>query len=168
MARNENLDQTQRAPATKEKGDNKVAKDILLRPFRLLYLEPIVFCTCLYLAFAFGIFYLFFEAYPIIFQGVYGMSPGVSALAYLPIGIGAILACGIFFWYDKFLTRAKEHNRDWAKSEEGRRLPLACFGGPLFSVSLFWLVTLLAPILCSPTLTIYAYRVGHQVKKSTG
>lgn len=44
-------------------------KGILFRPMRLFFCEPIVFCVCLYLALAFGIFYLFFEAYPIIFQG---------------------------------------------------------------------------------------------------
>jgi hypothetical protein len=44
-------------------------RDILVRPMRLFFCEPIVFCVCLYLALAFGIFYLFFEAYPIIFQG---------------------------------------------------------------------------------------------------
>ena len=44
-------------------------KGILVRPMRLFFCEPIVFCVCLYLALAFGIFYLFFEAYPIIFQG---------------------------------------------------------------------------------------------------
>jgi len=31
--------------------------------------EPIVLCACLYLALEYAIFYLFFEAYPIVFQG---------------------------------------------------------------------------------------------------
>jgi hypothetical protein len=44
-------------------------KVILVRPFRLLLLEPIVLCICTYLAFAFGLQFLFFEAYPIIFHG---------------------------------------------------------------------------------------------------
>jgi len=67
------------------------------------------------------------------------MAPGVYALAYLPIGIGPILACGIFFWYDTVLLRAQMEDRDWAQSHEGRRLPLACLGGPIFAFSLFWL-----------------------------
>lgn len=53
----------------KERGVN-TWKVILIRPIRLLVLEPIVLYICTYLAFAFGIFYLFFEAYPIIFQGI--------------------------------------------------------------------------------------------------
>ena len=51
--------------------DHKDAiKGILVRPIRLFFCEPVVFCVCSYLALAFGIFYLFFDAYPIIFQGL--------------------------------------------------------------------------------------------------
>jgi len=53
----------------KSKDPKHTIKAILIRPMRLFFCEPIVFCVCLYLALAFGIFYLFFEAYPIIFQG---------------------------------------------------------------------------------------------------
>lgn len=41
------------------------------RPFRMMFYESIVSLTCLYLALAYAIFYLYFEAYPIIFQGLY-------------------------------------------------------------------------------------------------
>lgn len=41
----------------------------LVRPI-LMFAEPIVLCSCLYLAFEYAIFYLFFEAYPIVFQGI--------------------------------------------------------------------------------------------------
>ena len=39
------------------------------RPFRMLFHESIVSLSSLYLALAYAIFYLYFEAYPIIFQG---------------------------------------------------------------------------------------------------
>lgn len=39
------------------------------RPFRMIFHESIVSLTSLYLALAYAIFYLYFEAYPIIFQG---------------------------------------------------------------------------------------------------
>ncbi|KAL1994172.1 hypothetical protein VTN49DRAFT_2841 [Thermomyces lanuginosus] len=111
----------------------------LSRPFRMIIGEYIVSFTCLYLSLAYAIFYLYFQAYPIIFQGVYGMSPGVAGLMYLPIGVGAFVACGIFVWYDGYLARAKERGLEWAHNEDYRRLPLACIGGPLYVVSLFWL-----------------------------
>ncbi|KAJ5889060.1 hypothetical protein N7495_009101 [Penicillium taxi] len=108
------------------------------RPFRMILHESIVSLSSLYLALAYAIFYLYFEAYPIIFEGIYGMSSGVSGLMFLPIGIGAILACLIFIWYDGYLARAKARNASWANIEEYRRLPLACIGGPLYVIALFW------------------------------
>jgi hypothetical protein len=42
-------------------------KAVPVRPIRLFFSEPIVFCVCMYLALVFGIFYLFFDAYLIIF-----------------------------------------------------------------------------------------------------
>ncbi|KAJ5736403.1 uncharacterized protein N7483_001528 [Penicillium malachiteum] len=108
------------------------------RPFRMIIHESIVSLTSLYLALAYAIFYLYFEAYPIIFQDLYGMSAGVSGLMFLPIGFGAVLACFVFIWYDGYLARAKARNAPWAAIEEYRRLPLACIGGPLYVISLFW------------------------------
>lgn len=77
------------------------------RPFRMILHESIVSLTSLYLALAYAIFYLYFEAYPIIFQGwlsfsrlfashhlgphvnlirtdLYGMSAGIAGLMFLP------------------------------------------------------------------------------------
>ncbi|KAI9932119.1 hypothetical protein ASPWEDRAFT_51156 [Aspergillus wentii DTO 134E9] len=111
----------------------------LKRPFQMLFYEAITSCSCFYLALAFAIFYLYFQAYPIIFQGIYGMDSGYSGLCFLPIGIGAVIACFIFVWYDGYLARAKARNAKWAYIEEYRRLPLACIGGPLYVLSLFWI-----------------------------
>lgn len=84
------------------------------------------------------------------------MTPGVAGLAFLPsmfpaarcdidcvnplvVGVGAILCAFIFTWYDNYLARAQQRHAPWAAKEEYRRLPLACVGGPLYVVSLFWL-----------------------------
>ncbi|KAE9380802.1 MFS general substrate transporter [Stipitochalara longipes BDJ] len=136
-----NKEQDATAAAVRETNGPKhqhTIKAILVRPIRLFFCEPIVFCVCLYLALAFGIFYLFFEAYPIIFQGIYNLSPGISALALLPIGIGALLACAIFFYYDSIVRQAQASNKPWSQTNENR-LPLACLGGPILGLSLFWL-----------------------------
>lgn len=53
--------------------------------------------------------------------------------------MGAFIACAIFLWYDGFLNRAKARGAKWSQIEEYRRLPLACIGGPLYVVSLFWI-----------------------------
>ncbi|CAI7566211.1 unnamed protein product [Penicillium pancosmium] len=88
------------------------------RPVYMIFYEPIISLTCLYLSYASAIF---------------------SGLAFLPIAVGAAIGLIIFLWYDSFLYRAKSQNAEWAFIEEYQRLPLACLGGPLYVLALFWL-----------------------------
>ncbi|KAF4635841.1 hypothetical protein G7Y89_g2250 [Cudoniella acicularis] len=122
-----------------KKGWKQMATVTLTRPLRMLAFELIVLATCLYLSLAYGIFYMYFEAYPIIFEGIYGQTPGVSGLMFLPIGGGTVSAIALFLWYDAFLRKAQKQGKAWTQKEESRRLPLACVGGPLYVISLFWL-----------------------------
>ncbi|KAK4223192.1 major facilitator superfamily domain-containing protein [Podospora fimiseda] len=112
---------------------------VLARPIKMIIFEPIVNTSCAYLALCYAIFYMCFEAFPVIFIGVYKLSPGECGLTYLAVGAGCLLALPIFFMYDLVLTNAMERGAAWTKQEEYRRLPLACIGGPMFVVSLFWL-----------------------------
>ena len=119
-----------------------VLEVVMTRPFRMLIHESIVMFTCMYLSLAYAILYLYFEAYPVIFSGpdsIYKFSPGITGLAFLPIAIGAASCTGIFIWYDSYLAKAQKRGARWATIEESRRLPLACIGGPLFPIGLFWL-----------------------------
>ncbi|KAI1192533.1 major facilitator superfamily protein [Nemania serpens] len=111
---------------------------ILTRPVWILS-EPIVFFTDLFILYQYTIFFLYFGAYPVIFRGVYSLSDGVSALMFIPTGVGAVFAIFIFVAWDRYHKRSVEKGRPWALKEEYRRLPLACLGGPLFALSEFWL-----------------------------
>jgi MFS family permease len=122
-----------------KKGLKQMVSVTLTRPLRMIYFELIVAATCAYLAVAYGIFYMYFEAYPIIFQGVYHLSPGIAGLMFLPIAAGAACATGLFLCYDSYLQRAQRLHKPWTSREEFRRLPLACIGGPCYVVALFWL-----------------------------
>lgn len=112
---------------------------VLSRPFTMIVREPIVFCCSMYLALIYSILYLFFQAYPIVFQGLYGMTPGVAGLAFLPILPGSILAFVLFCLYSSYHTKALKNGLAWAKVEEYRRLPLACIAAPAIPIALFWL-----------------------------
>lgn len=121
------------------KGWKQMATVTLTRPIRMLCFELIVSATCIYLSLAYAIFYMYFTAYPLIFEGIYGLSPGLCGIMFLPIGVGAALASGFFLWYDAFLLKALAQNKPWTRKEEMRRLPLACIGGPMYVVALLWL-----------------------------
>jgi len=128
------------APIELEKTDLKsMVTVILTRPLRMLCYEAIVSATCLYLAYLYAIFYIFFEAFPIIFIGTYGFNYGEEGLTFIPVGIGAVMSCAIYLSWDFYLERAKARGAPWSKQEEYRRLPLACLGGPLIVLALFWI-----------------------------
>ncbi|KUJ21533.1 MFS general substrate transporter [Mollisia scopiformis] len=122
-----------------KKGVKQMVTVTLTRPLRMLFFELIVSATCIYLSLAYGIFYIFFSAFPIVFQGIYGQSLGVSGLMFLPIGVGAFASIAVFLWYDAFLRKAQALHKPWTLKEESRRLPLACIGGPMIVLALFWL-----------------------------
>ncbi|SMR47412.1 unnamed protein product [Zymoseptoria tritici ST99CH_3D1] len=137
---------------------------VLTRPVRMFLNEWIVLFSCLYLSVAYAIFYIFFQAYPIIFQGVYGMSAGEQGLTFLPIGVGAMLAGGIYLYWERFLEKARERDPmpEWAGVEEYVRLPIACLGAPLFAISLFWLGWTARPSIhwIVPTLSALPFGIG--------
>ncbi|CAG8418405.1 unnamed protein product [Penicillium salamii] len=114
----------------------------LLRPYQMIFYESIVSCTCLYISFVYAIFYLYLQAYPVIFKGpdsIYQLSAVVQGALFLPIGLGALLSLPIFHLWDNYLQRSTVAGKGWTGHEELRRLPLACLGGPLCAISLFWL-----------------------------
>ena len=61
-----------------KKGIKQLMTVTLTRPLRMIAFEALVLFTCLYLSLVYGIFFLIFEAYPIVFQGM--CVPSVSAL----------------------------------------------------------------------------------------
>ncbi|KAJ8502615.1 hypothetical protein ONZ45_g11590 [Pleurotus djamor] len=65
-----------------------IMKKSLIRPFMLFFAEPIVQLLGLYMAFIYGVFYLFLTTMPSIFEGAYGQAPGIAGLHYIAIGVG--------------------------------------------------------------------------------
>lgn len=65
-------------------------KMFLLRPFQLLFGELIVFLLSLYMSVLYGLLYMFFVAYPIIFQDGKGYSAGTTGLMFIPLAIGVV------------------------------------------------------------------------------
>ncbi|KAJ5756917.1 uncharacterized protein N7511_007099 [Penicillium nucicola] len=102
----------------RKRGEGILVKT-LTRPLYMIFYEPIITFTCLYLSFASAIFFMYFEAYPLIFQGIYGMSDGIAGLAFLPTRKSA-------------KRPVVQHGRIPAPSS---RMPR----GPLYVVALFWL-----------------------------
>ncbi|KAF4550319.1 Efflux pump FUB11-like protein [Elsinoe fawcettii] len=63
----------------------------LSRPFIMTFTEPILIFWDVYIAIVYGILYLCFVAYPIVFTQGRGWEAGVSGLAFCGIGVGSLI-----------------------------------------------------------------------------
>ncbi|KAL1634727.1 hypothetical protein SLS56_002129 [Neofusicoccum ribis] len=106
------------------------------RPLRMLISEPIVLLLSIYMAFVYGILYLFLTAYPIVFQQTHGMNLGVGGLPYFGMILGQLLAGTFIVLRQPGYQRKLAANNDWPVPEW--RLPEVIIGGVAFAVGLFW------------------------------
>ncbi|KAK3170969.1 hypothetical protein OEA41_003053 [Lepraria neglecta] len=106
------------------------------RPLRLLVTEPIVLLLSIYMAFIYGLLYLFLTAYPIVFQQTHHFNPGVGGLPYLGMVFGMLLA-GAYIAYTQGDYNKKLAANNGVTIPEWR-LPPAIIGGVSFTCGLFW------------------------------
>ncbi|EAS30990.3 multidrug resistance protein [Coccidioides immitis RS] len=64
----------------------------LFRPFQLLFMELIVFLLSIYMSILYGLLYMFFVAYPIVYEIGKGYSPSITGLMFIPLAIGVLLS----------------------------------------------------------------------------
>lgn len=56
---------------------------VLSRPLLMFCREPLVFFTCVYIAFQYALIYVFFQSYSLIYEDIYGFSRGAEGLTFL-------------------------------------------------------------------------------------
>ncbi|KAJ0414770.1 major facilitator superfamily domain-containing protein [Aspergillus carlsbadensis] len=122
----------------------------LSRPWLLLFREPIVSLLCTYVAVIYGILYMLFAAYPIVFQEARGWSEGTGGLAFLGILLGIL--CAIAYAFPAYFRYRRKAALARAKAQQTRlrlqpedRLPDAFPAAILLPVSLFWFAWTAAP-----------------------
>ncbi|ESZ93783.1 hypothetical protein SBOR_5839 [Sclerotinia borealis F-4128] len=113
-----------------------IVQTYLLRPFIMIFQEPILLLVTLYMSLIYGILYLFFEAYPISFQQARGWSPGIAALPFIGILLGIIMGAVIIVWVTKTRFARKYHKHGKVIPEE--RLPPMILGSFILPIGLFW------------------------------
>ena len=106
------------------------------RPLRILFGEPIVLLLSIYMAFIYGLLYLFLTAYPITFQQIHGFSPGVGGLPFFGMVLGEVIA-GLWVIFDQPRYNRKLAANNGVPIPEWR-LPPVIAGGVAFAGGLFW------------------------------
>jgi DHA1 family multidrug resistance protein-like MFS transporter len=78
--------------------------EALWRPFQLILLDPSIAFTAAYTALIYGIFYSFFEAFPLVYSEMYGFNLGELGLTFLSVTVGVILSLTWYWWYIRFIV----------------------------------------------------------------
>ena len=141
-------------------GENKkwTARELLdstiIRPFTMIIVEPILLLVTLYMSLVYGIIYsceshrsagwkakylhrAVFEAYPLIFSEKRGLSITQTGLVFIGVGIGALFAVVINYYFLRPYPRLIKEWRGFPPPEN--RLPPAMIAGPVLVVGTLWL-----------------------------
>lgn len=114
----------------------RIFRDYFTRPLKMLATEPIVLLISLYMSFIYGIVYALLEAYPYIFEDVYGMNIGVGGLPFIGLIVGLLLAIAFILcqhgsYVKKLAANDNKPIPEW-------RLSPVITGSFAFSGGLFW------------------------------
>ncbi|KAL3233167.1 GTPase-activating protein GYP2 [Nakaseomyces bracarensis] len=124
----------------------------LYRPFKMMVTEPIILAFDLYISLCYGAFYLFFEAFPIVFVGIYNFTLIEVGLAYLGFCIGCLLAYALLMVYHVKVVKKEFANNTFTPESflvlamcVGWCLPLALF---LFgwTASVHWILPMISEV----------------------
>ncbi|KAI9735910.1 MAG: hypothetical protein M1834_001376 [Cirrosporium novae-zelandiae] len=105
----------------------------LSRPFIMMVTEPICIFWDAYISVVYGLLYLCFVAYPIVFTGIRGWSTGISGLAFVGIGMGSLISIILEPVYRRII---KSHKPD----------PMTGHATPEAMVSIVCIATILLPV----------------------
>lgn len=109
---------------------------VLGRAFSLLFQEPIIFLLNLYVALIYGLLYVWFESFQLVFSGIYDFNLGEEGLAYTGILVGTLIAAPGYLWYISKYIEPQFVKHGEIKPE--MRLPPTFVGSVCISICLFW------------------------------
>lgn len=121
---------------------NTLLHDTIFLPFIMLFKEPILLAIGIYLSFVYGILYLQFGAYPIIFEGVHGFNALIGGLMFLGLFVGCCIGVlfSIFIINPSYTKKVDQYTLE----KKGRvppeeRLWVVLVAAPCLVISFFWM-----------------------------
>ncbi|CAH6723759.1 major facilitator superfamily multidrug transporter Nag3p [[Candida] jaroonii] len=88
-----------------------VMKQAMVRPF-ILVTEVIVALITLYMSVVYGLLYMFFFAYPIIYMEGKHWSASMTGVMFIPIGVGVIVTSIISIYFNRDYNKRAQKYRD--------------------------------------------------------
>ncbi|KAL3441978.1 major facilitator superfamily domain-containing protein [Aspergillus insuetus] len=115
---------------------SKQLQKVLVRPWALLFREPIVLLLSFYAAIIYGTLYMLFAAFPFVYGRTRGWNAGVSGLPFLGVMVGTLLGALYTLYDNKRYIRAQKRAGGFAPPEE--RLQPCMVSSITIPVGLFW------------------------------
>ncbi|KAL2817059.1 major facilitator superfamily domain-containing protein [Aspergillus cavernicola] len=109
---------------------------LLLRPWVLLFQEPIVLILSVYIAIIYGALFMMFAAFPIVYEQHRGWNQGVGGLAFMGIMIGMIL--GVLYTIPDNMRYLRTVDRHGGCAPPEARLPPVILASICIPTGLFW------------------------------
>lgn len=146
---------------------NDILTMTFFRPIQLSFTEPIVFALNLYISLVYGLLYLWFESFAIVFIKMYGFNLGMEGLSFVGILVGAFVVVPPFFWY--LYTKLEPQFNEKGELTPEKRMPPAIVGSFFIPICLFFFgwsagrTHWIAPIIASSFFTIGAFLLFNSV-----
>lgn len=77
----------------------------LVKPWEINILDPAILFTTFYSGLLYGIFYTFFEAFPLVYLGVYHFSDGGMAIAFLSVLIAQLVIAPSYLMHWRYVVQ---------------------------------------------------------------
>ncbi|KAG8856690.1 hypothetical protein FRB91_000395 [Serendipita sp. 411] len=115
----------------------KTVGRILGRPWKIFFQEGMLVIITFYMSFVYGLLYLLFLAYPVVFVVGHHLNALESGLTFLPLFLGGVVAvvAYIFFFAPRYAKVSAAYN---GRAPPEARLPMAKWGGIILGVSMLW------------------------------
>lgn len=116
---------------------SKIAVDAFVKPIEITIKDPAIAFVNMYTALVYGIYYSFFEVFPIVYPGYYHFSLGMVGVVFTCILIACLVGVGVYCAYLYFYL-VPDIMKNGLRAQEHRLVP-ALFGafGPPIGLFLF-------------------------------
>lgn len=137
-------------------GLKDLAADYLWRPIEISIIEPVVLLINIYLALVYGVLYLWFEGFPLVFIDIYDFTIVEEGACFSSILVGVIIGscCYVIFIYHRFTVKLKTNQPVYPEVF----LPMAIVGAVFLPIGIFifgwgatqkshWIASLIGAVL---------------------
>ncbi|KXH60647.1 polyamine transporter 3 [Colletotrichum nymphaeae SA-01] len=150
-----------------DRDGKKLIQRAVIRPFKFLFMTPLVSIIAAYVGIAYGILYLLIATFSFVYTDQYHFSEGDAGLAFLPAGLGMMIGVLTFGNVQDYLVKkAKEGMKPdekyrpevkitpWLTSPTGLTIPIGLFiYGWTTEYKVHWIVPMIGVVILSGGLT---------------